>query len=124
VTGRLAGGHNGWHALAGVFPAVTACGLPKAEACGAIHRYEAQSRGLYGGAVVACDEDGSLDAALVLRTVFERGGHTWLRAGAGVVEQSTPEREFEETREKLRSISRYLVPVGDQRPVGGGAVIR
>jgi anthranilate/para-aminobenzoate synthase component I len=50
-----------------------------------------------------------LDAALVLRTVFRRDDQTWLRAGAGVVVQSDPEREFEETREKLRSISQFLV---------------
>ncbi|GAA5152474.1 salicylate synthase [Pseudonocardia eucalypti] len=110
VSGQLDQGRNGWHAMAGLFPAVTASGLPKPEACQAIHRYESQPRGLYGGAVVVCDSTGALDAALVLRTVFEQDGKTWLRAGAGVVGQSVPEREFEETREKLRSISRFLVP--------------
>jgi salicylate synthase len=114
VSGQLAGGRNGWHALTALFPAVTASGLPKPAACAAIHRYESQPRDLYGGAVVVVDADGSLDAALVLRTVFQRDGRTWLRAGAGVVEQSTPEREFEETREKLRSISRFLVPATEQ----------
>ena len=116
VTGRLAPDRNGWHALAGLFPAVTASGLPKAAACEAIHRYEPGERGLYSGVVLTADADGALDAALVLRTVFQQGGRTWLRAGAGIVEQSTPERELEETREKLRSISRFLVPVADQSP--------
>jgi salicylate synthetase len=117
VTGRLAPERNGWHALAGLFPAVTASGLPKAAACEAIHRYEPGERGLYSGVVLTADADGALDAALVLRTVFQQGGRTWLRAGAGIVEQSTPERELEETREKLRSISRFLVPVAAQFPV-------
>lgn len=116
VAGKLAPGRTGWHALAGLFPALTASGLPKPEACAAIHRYESEPRDLYGGAVLIADEDGSLDAALVLRTVFQRDGRTWLRAGAGVVEQSTPERELEETREKLRSISRFLVPAGRAEP--------
>jgi salicylate synthase len=111
VTGRLAPDRNGWHALAGLFPAVTASGLPKAAACEAIHRYEPGERGLYSGVVLTADADGALDAALVLRTVFQQGGRTWLRAGAGIVEQSDPARELEETREKLRSISRFLVPV-------------
>lgn len=111
VGGRLAPGHNAWHALATLFPAVTASGLPKAPACEAIRRYEIAPRGLYSGAVLTVDADGSLDAALVLRTVFQRDGQTWLRAGAGIVEHSTPEREFEETCEKLRSTSRFLVPV-------------
>jgi salicylate synthase len=109
VSGHLSQSRNSWHALAALFPAVTASGLPKPEACDAIHRYESQPRDLYGGAVVMADADGSLDAALVLRTVFRRDDQTWLRAGAGVVVQSDPEREFEETREKLRSISQFLV---------------
>ncbi|GAA2266775.1 mycobactin biosynthesis salicylate synthase MbtI [Streptomyces amakusaensis] len=110
VGARLAPGRNAWHALAALFPAVTASGLPKTAACTAIHRYESAPRGLYSGAVLTADADGSLDAALVLRTVFQRDGRTWLRAGAGIVEHSTPEREFEETCEKLRSTSRFLVP--------------
>jgi anthranilate/para-aminobenzoate synthase component I len=57
------------------------------------------------------DEDGSMDAALVLRTVFQRGREVWLRAGAGIIAQSTPERELEETCEKLQSVARHLVPL-------------
>jgi salicylate synthase len=123
VSGRLATGRNGWHALAGLFPAVTASGLPKAAACRTISRYEPEQRGLYSGVVLAADAEGALDAALVLRTVFQRDGRTWLRAGAGIVEQSTPEREFEETREKLRSISRFLVPVAERVPVESPVVV-
>ncbi|ANN15960.1 salicylate synthase [Amycolatopsis orientalis] len=110
VAGRLTAGRTAWAALAALFPAVTASGIPKAEACESIRRNESGARGLYSGAVLTLDSDGSLDAALVLRTVFRRDGRTWLRAGAGIVAQSTPDREFEETAEKLRSVSRFLVP--------------
>lgn len=110
VTGQLAADRSPWDALAALFPAVTASGIPKAEACSLIGRVEPE-RGLYSGAVVRIDADGSLDAALVLRSVFRRDGETWLRAGAGIVAQSTPERELEETVEKLRSVSRFLVPL-------------
>lgn len=110
VSGQLKQGRNAWHAFAGLFPAVTASGIPKAMACELIRRYEPQPRDLYSGAVLTVDADGSLDAALVLRAVFQQSGRTWLRAGAGIVEPSTPDREFEETCEKLRSISRFLVP--------------
>jgi salicylate synthase len=110
VGGRLGAAHNAWHALGALFPAVTATGLPKPAACGTILHYESGPRGLYGGAVLVADAAGGLDAALVLRTVFRQDGRTWLRAGAGIVEQSRPQREFEETCEKLRSVSRYLVP--------------
>ncbi|WP_433235663.1 salicylate synthase [Streptosporangium sp. CA-135522] len=110
VSGRLTPGRTGWHALAALFPAVTASGIPKAPACDLIRRTESETRGLYSGAVLTADADGTIDAALVLRSVFRRDGRTWLRAGAGVVQQSTPDREFEETCEKLRSVSLFLVP--------------
>jgi anthranilate synthase component 1/salicylate synthetase len=110
VSGELSSGDRGpWPALAAVFPAVTASGVPKQAAYRAIRSLEQGARGLYGGAVLTVGSDGSLDAALVLRTVFRQYGRTWLRAGAGIVGQSLPEREFEETCEKLRSVSRTLV---------------
>ncbi|NJP43476.1 salicylate synthase [Actinacidiphila epipremni] len=110
VCGRLAPGLTCWDALAATFPAITVSGVPKPAALAAIHRHEQDPRGLYGGAVLAVDSDGSLDAALVLRTVFEQSGRAWLRAGAGIVGQSRPARELEETCEKLRSVSAHLVP--------------
>ncbi|MBF6175173.1 salicylate synthase [Nocardia blacklockiae] len=105
----LAAGRDGWDALAAVFPAITASGIPKAPACAAIDDLEPGDRGLYSGAVLRADSTGNLDAALVLRAVYQRGGRGWLRAGAGVVTGSTPEREHEETREKLACVAPYLV---------------
>lgn len=110
VTGRLADRVDPWDAFAALFPAVTASGVPKPAAYQVIHQREPQPRGLYSGAVVTADHTGAIDAALVLRTLFRRGDRTWLQAGAGIVEQSVPEREFEETCEKLRSVARHLVP--------------
>ncbi|GAA1855001.1 salicylate synthase [Pseudonocardia ailaonensis] len=109
VSGRLREDRNAWHAFAALFPAVTASGVPKAEACESILRHEGH-RGLYSGAVLQVGADGGLDAALVLRSIYQRDGRTWLRAGAGIVGASTPAREYEETCEKLRSVSRTLVP--------------
>ncbi|TCK25716.1 salicylate synthase [Pseudonocardia endophytica] len=110
VAGRLAATRTAWDALAAVFPAVTASGIPKAAAYECIRRWESQPRGLYAGAVLTASHDGSLDACLVLRTLFEEDGRAWLRAGAGVVAGSVPEREYEETCEKLRSIAPHVVP--------------
>lgn len=118
LSGDLADGMSSFDALAALFPAVTASGIPLAEACDFIAETEPGDRGLYSGVVLMADADGSLDAALVLRTVFRRAGQTWLRAGAGVVAQSDPERELQETREKLRSVSRFLVPAVS--PTAGG----
>lgn len=96
-------------ALEALFPAVTASGIPKAEGVDAIQRLDEAPRGLYSGAVAQFSADGSLDAALALRSVYESDGATWLRAGAGIIAESTPEREFEETCEKLSTLSPYLV---------------
>lgn len=114
VSGQLPGHVSPWHAFGALFPAVTASGVPKRAAYRAIHRHEPESRGLYSGAVLTVDQSGALDAALVLRTIFERDGRTWLRAGAGIVEQSRPERELEETCEKLRSVALHVVPAHNQ----------
>jgi salicylate synthetase len=108
VSGRLDGRADAWTALSVLFPAITATGVPKHEALTALLEHEGGPRGLYGGAVIAADTAGALDAALVLRTIFRRGGRTWLRAGAGVVLGSNPDREFAETCEKLHSLVPHL----------------
>lgn len=118
VRGRLGERVGAWDAFAALFPAVTASGVPKRTAYEVIAELEGSPRGVYSGAVLVHDADGSLDAALVLRTVFQEGGRTWLRAGAGIVEQSRPEREFTETCEKLSSVARYLVPGAPAAPSG------
>ncbi|MGP3976397.1 salicylate synthase [Streptomyces sp. 8N114] len=110
VTGNLDAGRTAWDAFAALFPGVTASGIPKAAAYHEIRRHEPGPRGPYAGAVLTAGADGSLDAALVLRSIFQRDGRTWLRAGAGIVEQSDPVREYEETCEKLHSVADCLVP--------------
>jgi salicylate synthetase len=109
VTGRLAASSDRMDALEALFPAVTASGIPKADGVEAILRLDEGPRGLYSGAVVMFTADGGLDAALALRAAYQRDGRTWLRAGAGVIEASDPEREFEETCEKLSTLTPYLV---------------
>ncbi|WP_234442007.1 salicylate synthase [Streptomyces sp. NRRL S-1448] len=110
VATQLADGRTAWDALGAVFPPVTASGIPKAAAYRLIHELEDEPRGMYAGAVLRAGADGSLDAALVLRAVYQCDGRAWLRAGAGVVGASSPDREYEETCEKLRSVAPYVVP--------------
>jgi salicylate synthetase len=109
ITARLDPSRDRMDALEALFPAVTASGIPKAAGVEAILRLDESPRGLYSGAVVMFSADGGLDAALTLRAAYECDGMTWLRAGAGVIEESTPEREFEETCEKLSTLAPYLV---------------
>ncbi|MUL68431.1 salicylate synthase [Mycobacterium sp. CBMA 234] len=110
VAGQLSEQLTRMDALEALFPAVTASGIPKAESVDAIMRLDESPRGLYSGAVVMFSADGGMDAALTLRSAYETDGHTWLRAGAGIIAESTPEREFEETCEKLTTLAPYLVP--------------
>lgn len=109
LKGKLKAGYNSWHAFNALFPAVTASGIPKRESLEAIGRFEPHSRNLYSGCVLTFDSDGALDAALVLRTIFQKDNNAWLHTGAGIVGMSVPARELEETREKLSSYARQLV---------------
>ena len=113
VTARLDASKDRMDALETLFPAVTASGVPKAASVDAILRLDEAPRELYSGAVVMFSADGGLDAALTLRTVYEREGRTWLRAGAGIIGASDCDREFEETCEKLTTLAPHLVA---QRP--------
>ncbi|MFF0570443.1 salicylate synthase [Streptomyces sp. NPDC004041] len=108
LAGRLRPDAGPWDAFASLFPAITATGVSKRAALQALARHEQGTRGLYGGAVFRGSTAGSLDAALVLRTLIGAGDDAWLRAGAGVTAQSDPEREIEETCEKLRSVAPHL----------------
>jgi salicylate synthetase len=110
VTGRLDASKDRMDALETLFPAVTASGIPKAASMDAILRLDESPRELYSGAVVMFSADGGLDAALTLRSAYERDGRTWLRAGAGIIAGSDPDREFEETCEKLATLAPHLVP--------------
>jgi len=106
INARLNPSRDRMDALEALFPAVTASGIPKAAGIEAILRLDEAPSGLYSGAVVMVSAEGGLDAALTLRAAYECDGKTWLRAGAGIIEESEPEREFEE---KLSTLAPYLV---------------
>lgn len=109
LKGKLNNNFNEWHAFSALFPAVTASGIPKVQCIDAIDRLEKNARGLYSGGVFTYDQSGNLDVALVLRTAFQNNLETWVRVGAGIVKLSNPERELEETKEKVSSILDKLV---------------
>ncbi|MFC8527835.1 salicylate synthase [Nocardia sp. NPDC057227] len=112
VRGRLGRHRTQWDALEALFPSVTASGIPKRAGVDAVFRHDSE-RGLYSGAVVVLAENGAMEATLVLRAVYQDDDAAWLRAGAGIIAQSRPEREFEETCEKLSSVAPYLVSAAE-----------
>ncbi|WP_407649848.1 salicylate synthase [Gordonia pseudamarae] len=125
VRGTLRQDAGPWVSLSVLFPSITASGIPKAPALDAIYRLEPKPRSLYSGAIMTASSAGELEAALVLRSVYAQDGQAWLRSGAGVVEPSRPDREFEETCEKLAGLAPYIVAAqhGDDGAVDAGEAL-
>ena len=103
VRGELAGGKTAFDALKASFPAGTVSGAPKIRAMEIIDELEPTRRGPYAGAVGYFDFSGNLDTCIALRTGYLRDGKAYLQAGAGIVADSVPEREEQETRDKARA---------------------
>jgi anthranilate synthase component I len=95
-------------ALAACFPAGTLSGAPKVRAMQIIEELEPSRRGVYGGAVLYADFAGNLDSCITIRTVLMKGKKAYLQAGAGIVADSDPQREFEETENKARAVLRAV----------------
>jgi len=108
VEGQLADDRDRLDALVSCFPAGTVSGAPKVRAMQIIHELEGQPRGLYAGAVGYLDFAGNLDFCIAIRTVIMSGGRAHVQAGAGIVIDSNPTAEYEETRDKARALLRAL----------------
>src|SRR5262245_30246986 len=108
VQGRLAQDRDRLDALAAAFPAGTLTGAPKIRAMQIIGALEPTRRGLYGGAVGYLDFAGNLDCCIAIRTIAMRDGHADIQAGAGIVADSDPAAEYEETRDKARALMQAL----------------
>jgi anthranilate synthase component 1 len=103
VQGRLKKDLTQIDALFSCFPAGTLTGAPKIRAMEIIAELEKARRGIYGGTVAYIDFSGNLDSCIAIRTVVMKGNTLRFQAGAGIVYDSKPEREYEETLEKLRA---------------------
>jgi anthranilate synthase component 1 len=108
VKGKLRNDLTQIDALFSCFPAGTLSGAPKIRAMEIIAELEGQRRSVYGGAVAYIDFSGNLDSCIAIRTVVMQGDVLRFQAGAGIVYDSKPEREYEETMEKLRANLRSL----------------
>ncbi|MGB2753715.1 MAG: anthranilate synthase component I [Phycisphaerae bacterium] len=104
VTGRLRDGCTALDALRVSVPAGTVSGAPKVRAMEIIDEFEPTKRGPYAGAVGYVDYSGNLDTCIALRTMVLSGGVIDVQAGAGIVADSVPEREYEETLNKARAL--------------------
>jgi anthranilate synthase component 1 len=108
VVGRLRKGLSAFDVLRAAFPAGTVTGAPKVRAMEIIEELEPFRRGIYAGAVGYFDLQGSMDFCITIRTIVMWGGEAVIQAGAGIVADSDPEKEWEEIRSKARVLFRAI----------------
>ena len=108
VEGRLKDGLDSFAVVAATFPAGTVSGAPKIRAMEIIDELEVSRRGPYAGTVGYLSFSKSMDLAITIRTAVIKDGTLFIQAGAGIVADSKPEREYEETMEKARAIFRAV----------------
>jgi anthranilate synthase component 1 len=108
LRGRLREGVDCFDALMACFPAGTLSGAPKVRAMQIIDELEPTRRGIYAGAILYLDFSGNLDSCIGLRTLVARNGRAYVQAGAGIVADSIPETEYEESQNKARAVIKAL----------------
>jgi len=120
VTGRLAADRNAFDAVASCFPAGTLSGAPKPRALELIEQLEPTRRAQYGGVVGYLDFAGDADTAIAIRTALMRDGKAYVQAGGGVVADSDPAAEDEESLNKARAVVNAVATAETlRRPAGG-----
>ncbi len=116
VVGELAADRTAFDALAATFPAGTLSGAPKVRAMEIIDELEPTRRGLYGGTVGYLGFGGDLDMAIAIRTALLRDGVAYVQAGAGIVADSDPAAEEQETRAKAAAVLAAIAAAETLRP--------
>ena len=108
VRGLLAPGKNAFDVFRAAFPAGTVTGAPKIRAMQIIEELEPVRRGPYAGAVGYFSFSGNMDTCIAIRSILVKGGKAYLQAGAGIVADSEPEKEYDETLNKAQAIFRAI----------------
>jgi len=108
VLGKLSRDKNSYDVFKASFPAGTVSGAPKIRAMEIIEEFEKNRRGPYAGAVGYFSFSGNLDTAITIRTIVIANGKCYVQAGAGIVADSVPETEYEETRSKARGMLKAI----------------
>jgi anthranilate synthase component I len=117
VTGQLTDDRDAFDALAACLPAGTVSGAPKVRAMEIIDELEPHRRGPYAGAVGYIDFAGNMDTCIALRTVVVTGGKAYVQAGAGIVADSVPATEYQETLNKARGLVK-AIEITERRTAG------
>jgi len=113
IEGSLAAGKTAFDVFEATFPAGTVSGAPKIRAMEIIEELEPVRRGPYAGAVGYFSFSGNLDTCITIRSVLIKEGKVYVQAGAGIVADSEPEKEYEETLNKAQAIFRAIQFAGE-----------
>jgi anthranilate synthase component 1 len=113
ITGKLARDYNAFDLIKATFPAGTVSGAPKIRAMEIISELESERRGVYSGLIGYFSFDGNFDSCITIRTFVIKDGYAYLQAGAGLVADSVPEKEYYETMHKLRALTKAIEMAGE-----------
>lgn len=105
IRGKLKPQHDAFDLLRATFPAGTLTGAPKVRAMEIIEELEPTRRGIYGGVLGYISYDGNMDTCIAIRTAVMKGNRVYIQAGGGVVADSDPQREYEESWNKVRAMA-------------------
>ncbi len=100
-------------AIEAILPAGTLSGAPKIRACEIIEELEKAPRGIYGGAIGYIDFTGNLDTCIAIRMAVKKGGRVYVQAGGGIVADSNPEKEYEESYHKAEAVMEAIQRAGE-----------
>ena len=104
VKGLIREDRDALDAVSSILPAGTLSGAPKIRAAEIINELEDNKRGIYGGAVGYLSFTGNLDLCIAIRIAFRKNGKVFVRSGAGIVADSDPEKEYQESLNKARAV--------------------
>lgn len=115
VEGNIRGDCDALDAIEAILPAGTLSGAPKIRACQIIDEIEGLPRGIYGGAIGYIDFTGNMDTCIAIRMAVKKDGRVTVQAGGGIVADSVPELEYEESGNKARAVINAILNAGEVR---------
>lgn len=113
VEGTIRDDKDALDAVEAVLPAGTLSGAPKIRACEIIEELESMERGVYGGAIGYLDFAGNLDTCIAIRMAVKKDGKVYVQAGGGIVADSVPELEYEESANKAAAVMQAIKNAGE-----------
>ena len=113
VEGDIQEGRDALDAIAAVLPAGTLSGAPKIRACQIIEELEQEERGIYGGALGYIDFTGNMDTCIAIRMAVRKDDMVYVQAGGGIVADSVPETEYEESGNKAAAVIQAVIRAGE-----------